>query len=128
MRTSFTQCHGILATAALSLAVISGSTLARSGHAAAAVGASAVAATQSAITIRNYAFDPGVLKVAAGATVTWSNKDGDVHTIKSQEGPEAFQSPALDTGGHYSFTFRHPGTYRYICSVHPYMRGVIVVQ
>lgn len=124
MRTSFTQCHGVLAGAALALAVISGGTLARSGHAAAA----AAAATRSAITISNYSFNPGVMKVAAGATVTWINKDGDVHTIKSQEGPEAFQSPALDTGGHYSFTFRHPGTYRYICSVHPYMRGVVVVQ
>jgi plastocyanin len=126
MRTSFTQCHEILATAVLSLAVMSGSTLARSGHAAAA--ASAAAATQSAVSIHNYAFDPGMLKVTAGATVTWINRDGDVHTIKSQEGPEKFQSPALDTGGHYSFTFRHPGTYRYICSVHPYMRGVIIVQ
>lgn len=126
MRMRFTPCHRVLATTALSLTVMCGAPLLRGGHAAAAV--AAAPARQAAITIRNYSFDPAVMKVAAGATVTWSNSDGDVHTIKSQEGPEAFQSPALDSGGHYSFTFRHPGTYKYICSVHPFMHGVIVVQ
>ena len=123
MRTSFTQRHGIPAAAALSIAVVFGATLGYGGHASAAA-----PAAQSAIAIRNYSFDPAVMKVAAGTTVTWVNKDGDVHTIKSQAGPETFQSPALDSGGHYSFTFHHPGTYKYICSVHPFMRGVIVVQ
>lgn len=126
MRMRFTPCHEVLAAAALSLSVVCGAALLPGGHAAAA--ASAAPAKEAAITIRNYSFDPGVMKVAAGATVTWINSDGDVHTIKSQEGPEAFQSPALDSGGRYSFTFRHPGTYKYICSVHPFMHGVIVVQ
>ena len=126
MRMRVTPCHRVLATAALSLTVMCGAPLLPGGRAAAA--ASAAPAKEAAITIRNYSFDPGVMKVAAGATVTWINSDGDVHTIKSQEGPEAFQSPALDSGGRYSFTFRHPGTYKYICSVHPFMHGVIVVQ
>ena len=126
MRMNFTRCHGVLATAALSLAVTCGIALVHGGSDAAA--APAAPAAQPAIAIRNYSFDPGVMKIAAGATVTWINRDGDVHTIKSQEGPEAFQSPALDSGGRYSFTFRHRGTYRYICSVHPFMHGVIVVQ
>lgn len=112
--------------AAPALAVMCGIALVHGGHVAAA--ASAAPAARSAITIRNYSFDPGVMQVAAGATVTWINKDGDVHTIKSQAGPEPFQSPALDSGGHFSVTFHRAGTYRYICSVHPYMRGVIVVQ
>jgi plastocyanin len=118
MRMRFTPCHRLLATAALS--VMAG------GYAAATTPAGPAA--QTTITLRNYSFDPGVLKIAAGATVTWINSDGDVHTIKSEEGPEAFQSPALDSGGRYSFRFRHPGTYKYICSVHPFMHGVIVVQ
>ena len=122
----FAPCPRVLATAALSLAVMCGTALVHGGHAAAA--ASAAPAAPAQITIRNYSFDPGVLKVTTGATVRWINTDGDVHTIKSQDGPEAFQSPALDSGGHYSFTFRHPGTYKYICSVHPFMHGVIVVK
>jgi plastocyanin len=126
MRMRFNQCRSVFAAAALSLAVVCCMALLHGGHVAAA--AAAVPAARPAIAIRNYSFDPGVMKVPVGTTVTWTNSDGDVHTIKSQEGPEAFQSPALDSGGHYSFTFRHPGTYRYICSVHPFMHGVIVVQ
>ena len=126
MRMRFTPCHRILGTAALALTVICAAPLLPGAHAAAAT--PAAPATKATITLRNYSFDPGVMKVAAGATVTWINSDGDVHTIKSQEGPEAFQSPALDSGGRYSFTFRHAGTYKYICSVHPFMHGVIVVQ
>ena len=126
MRMRFTPRPGVLGAAAPLLAVMCGIALLHGGHVAAAAPAAAPAPT--AITIRNFSFDPGVMKLAAGATVTWINTDGDVHTIKSQEGPEAFQSPALDSGGRYSFTFRHPGTYRYICSVHPFMHGVIVVQ
>lgn len=83
---------------------------------------------QSDITIDSYMFRPAVVTIAKGTTVVWVNKDDDVHTIKSKTGPEAFSSPALPTGSRYGFTFKRAGTYRYICSVHPYMHGVIVVR
>lgn len=66
--------------------------------------------------------------MSKGSTVVWANKDDDVHTIKSTAGPEAFASPAVDSGSRFGFTFQQAGTYRYVCSVHPYMHGVIVVQ
>lgn len=90
--------------------------------------ATAAPAMAPDITITNYSFHPGTLTVKAGSTVTWVNKDDDVHTIKSTDGPEAFNSPALDSGSRFGFTFQHAGTYHYVCSVHPYMHGVIVVQ
>ena len=94
-----------------------------------ATAATAAAPTMApAITITNDSFHPGTLTVKAGSTVTWVNKDDDVHTIKSTDGPEAFNSPALDSGGHFGFTFHHAGTYHYVCTVHPYMHGVIVVR
>ncbi len=94
-----------------------------------ATSATSVASTQhSAITIDNYKFHPAVLTVAKGTTVVWINKDDDVHTIKSKDGPQTLQSRALETGARYGFTFDHPGTYHYICTVHPYMHGVIVVR
>jgi plastocyanin len=31
------------------------------------------------------------------------------------------------SGGTFSFTFMQPGTYTYHCTVHPYMKGTIVV-
>ena len=97
-------------------------------HSPVALAAAAEPAVTPSITITNYSFHPGTLTVKAGATVTWVNKDDDVHTIKSTDGPEAFNSPALDSGGHFGFTFHHAGTYHYVCTVHPYMHGVIVVR
>jgi len=90
--------------------------------------ATAASDTRPAVTITNYAFHPGNLTVRKGATVLWVNKDDDVHTIKSTGGPEAFNSPALDSGSRFGFTFHQAGTYHYICSVHPYMHGVIIVR
>jgi plastocyanin len=95
---------------------------------AAVAGAGAAPTVTPAITITNYSFHPGTLTVRKDSTVTWVNKDGDVHTIKSTDGPTAFNSPALDSGSQFAFTFHRAGTYHYVCSVHPYMRGVIVVQ
>lgn len=97
-------------------------------HAGPAVSAAAPAATRPAVAISHYSFQPGTMRVAKGSTVLWINRDDDVHTIKSVDGPEAFSSPALDSGNRFGFTFRRAGTYHYICSVHPYMHGVIVVQ
>ncbi|HEX5461611.1 MAG TPA: cupredoxin domain-containing protein [Steroidobacteraceae bacterium] len=88
----------------------------------------ATSATHPGIVISHYSFQPGALTVTKGSTVTWINKDDDVHTIKSTDGPEAFSSPALDNGNRFGFTFHRAGTYHYVCSVHPYMRGVIVVR
>ena len=112
--------------AAVPLAFVSVTALVHSGQVASA--ATAAAAKKSSITITNYSFHPATLTVKKGTTVTWLNKDDDVHTIKSTDGPEAFNSPALDNGNQFGFTFHHAGTYHYVCSVHPYMHGVIVVR
>ena len=117
--------HPFFALAALPLAVICTTTMVRSGQVASAA---AAAAMKPAITITGYSFHPATLTVKKGATVLWVNKDDDVHTIKSTDGPAAFNSPALDSGSRFGFTFRQAGTYHYICSVHPYMHGVIVVR
>ena len=78
------------------------------------------------VQIRNFAFAPALLTVAPGTTVTWTNADEDPHTVTATG--KAFHSAALDTGGHYSFTFTRPGDYAYFCSLHPHMIGRIVVR
>ena len=75
---------------------------------------------------RDFMFAPTALKVAAGSTVTWTNKDDEPHTVVSAEG--LFRSAALDTDESFSFRFDNPGTYRYTCSIHPRMVGTIVVH
>jgi amicyanin len=78
-----------------------------------------------AVKIGNFTFGPQEVKVKAGSTVTWTNEDDIPHTVVS---PNAFRSKVMDTDGTYSFTFTTPGTYKYFCSLHPHMTGIIVVE
>jgi amicyanin len=87
--------------------------------------ASALPAGPNAVNIDNFAFAPATLTVKAGTTVTWTNKDEDPHTVVDNGG--AFRSQALGSGGTYSFTFPTAGTFDYICSIHPFMHGTVVV-
>ena len=121
----FPRRQRVAALVVSALAIASAAAAVHTGHAASAP---AAAAMKPAVTISNYSFLPATLTVDKGATVMWVNKDGDVHTIKSTGGPETFSSPALDSGNRFGFTFQRAGTYHYICSVHPYMHGVIVVR
>jgi plastocyanin len=82
----------------------------------------------NAVNINNFAFSPKELTVAAGTTVTWTNKDEEPHTVVNAASPPAFKSAALDGGDKFSFTFTKPGTYRYFCSVHPFMVATVVVK
>lgn len=79
----------------------------------------------NAVNIDGFAFAPSTLTVRAGATVTWTNKDEDPHTVVADGG--AFQSQVLGNGGTFSFTFPAAGTFEYICSIHPFMHGTVVV-
>jgi len=78
------------------------------------------------IDIKNFRFAPASLTVKSGATVTWINQDQEPHTVVSADG--RFRSGAIDTGERFSFTFEKPGTYPYVCTIHPRMTGTVVVQ
>lgn len=78
------------------------------------------------IAIENFHFAPTTLTVEAGTSVTWKNRDGEPHTVASVEG--LFRSGGLDQNEEFSFKFERPGTYRFVCSIHPQMIGTIVVK
>lgn len=78
------------------------------------------------ILVKNLMFMPASLTVKAGSTVTWANEDNEPHTVVSDTG--LFRSAAMDTDESFSFKFDMPGTYHFICSIHPSMVGTIVVQ
>jgi plastocyanin len=86
----------------------------------------AAAASSATIEIDNFAFAPATLTVTAGTTVTWKNEDDSPHRIGDQNG--TFKSAALDTDDTFSHAFTAPGEYPYICTIHPYMVGKIVVK
>ncbi len=78
------------------------------------------------VTIQNFAFNPGSLTVPVNTTVTWTNKDGTIHTVTSDTG--VFNSGNLSANGTFSFKFTAAGTYMYHCAIHTYMTGTIIVQ
>ena len=80
----------------------------------------------NSIVMKNFDFAPMSLTVKAGTTVTWKNTDGEPHTVTSVDG--LFRSGALDTDDTYAFKFAKPGTYKFVCSIHPRMMGTIVVK
>jgi plastocyanin len=91
------------------------------------------------VVVELLAFQPELLEVAAGAVVTWQQRDVAAHTIVSgtveavaggvtQQPDGAFESGPLATGERFEHTFDEPGTYPYFCSLHPAtMRGEIRV-
>ncbi|BBZ10380.1 cupredoxin domain-containing protein [Mycobacterium branderi] len=78
-----------------------------------------------AVAIDNFAFVPPTLTVAAGSTVTWTNRDEEPHTVAASDG--SFRSPGMGSQATYTHTFSTAGTFDYICSIHPFMHGTVVV-
>ncbi|PYX88439.1 MAG: hypothetical protein DMG68_08505 [Acidobacteria bacterium] len=79
------------------------------------------------VAIDNFSFTPPTLTVAAGSTVSWTNKDDVPHTVVESTS-QKFKSKALDTDESFSYTFTEPGTYEYFCSVHPKMVAKVIVE
>jgi len=80
----------------------------------------------SMVVMKNFDFSPMTLTVRAGTTVTWKNADGEPHTVTSVDG--LFRSGALDENDTFKFKFDKPGTYKYVCSIHPKMLAAIIVK
>jgi plastocyanin len=77
------------------------------------------------VHIDNFVFKPAELTVKVGTTVTWTNRDDIPHTVVSAG---KFRSKTLDTDDKFSFTFTNAGDYKYFCSLHPHMTGMIKVE
>ncbi|MEH1825204.1 MAG: cupredoxin family copper-binding protein [Nostoc sp.] len=77
------------------------------------------------VKIRNFKFEPANLVIAVGKTVQFINVDEEPHTATATDG--TFNSKALDTNQTWNYTATKPGTYPYICSVHPFMKGTLTV-
>lgn len=114
----------ILGIGALVVALFGGLAILAGGQTL--VSASAPPAAGADIEINNFTFSPASITVPVGAQVTWTNKDDIPHNVVSSD--KTIKSKALDTNEKFTFTFSQPGTYSYICTIHPRMKGTIVVQ
>ncbi len=82
-------------------------------------------APPGAVRMLDFAFAPATLRVDAGSVVTWVNDGVAPHTVTARSG--AFDSRIVSPGGRYAHVFTVPGTYMYLCSLHPDMTGTILV-
>ncbi len=78
-----------------------------------------------AVHIRNFAYSPSQIQIKVGDSVEFINDDDEAHTVTATD--KSFDSAGLDTGDRWSYRFKKPGRYAYLCALHPWMKGVIVV-
>lgn len=84
----------------------------------------------------NNAFQPNLVQVDVGDTVTWTNDDSTAHTVTSGVNGQPdgiFDSspnfnPLLASGQTFSYTFREAGDYPYFCALHQNMVGTVSVS
>jgi plastocyanin len=77
------------------------------------------------VTIEGVKYDPPTVTVKQGDSVTWTNKDPYPHTVTA---PGAFDSKEIGADRKWTYVARKPGRYDYICTLHPNMKGTLVVQ
>jgi plastocyanin len=82
-------------------------------------------ATTDVSMAKSYVFEPKVIEVESGQTVTWTNDDNFTHTVQV-DGQEDHK---VEQGETVSITFDEPGTYHYVCTLHENdMDGEVIVQ
>jgi len=85
----------------------------------------AVSAGAAEVGIVNFKFTPATVTIKVGGTIGWKNHDDIGHTVSFAG--QGINSKVLQRNDRFSHTFDTPGTYTYICSIHPFMHGTVVV-
>jgi amicyanin len=86
----------------------------------------ASADTVATVSMDHNTFIPGEITVVPGTTVTWVNKEAMPHTVVDAN--KGFRSKILAKDASFSFTFANAGDYDYLCSIHPNMKGKVIVK
>ncbi|HEY6780530.1 MAG TPA: plastocyanin/azurin family copper-binding protein [Thermoleophilaceae bacterium] len=89
----------------------------------------AAAKGNTEVVMKDISFQPGTVTVAKGATVTWKNEDSANHDVTADDG--SFKSGGagdISGGGTFKHTFDKAGSFGYVCTVHPGMKGTVVVK
>jgi plastocyanin len=86
-------------------------------------------ATTDTIVIKNFMFTPDSLTVAPGAIVTVQNEDSVTHTLTDKADQNAFNTGPVSPN--QTKTFKAPdkaGSYPFLCTIHQFMTGTLVVR
>lgn len=84
-------------------------------------------AEDESVSIIDLAYQPSLVTVDVGDSVTWTNDGAVAHTVTSDTGSE-MNSGNINPGGMYVNQFNSPGTFTYHCEIHPAMQGTVVVE
>ena len=79
-----------------------------------------------AVNIDKFAYGPKDITVSPGTKIVWTNHDQTPHTVTSND--KSFASKGMDTDDKFEHTFTKEGDYAYLCTVHPFMTGVVHVR
>ena len=82
------------------------------------------------VAIEDFKFMPERIEVKAGTTVTWTNRDSAPHTATAADDAqrELLDTKVIKQDKSASVTFKKPGTYSYICDLHPFMKATVTVR
>ena len=83
-------------------------------------------AANYSVAMQQFAFVPAQLKVAHGATVTWTNHDVVPHSVTAVDG--SFDSGPIAPGAAWHYRVDKAGTLAYHCIYHPSMTASLVVS
>lgn len=78
------------------------------------------------IDIAKFAYGPKEITITPGTKVVWTNHDETPHTVTGND--KSFASKGMDTDDKFEHTFFSEGDFSYICTVHPFMTGVVHVH
>ena len=81
----------------------------------------------ASVDIADFKYRPARIEVATGARVTFTNRDRAPHTAAATA-PAPFDTGSLRQGQRSVQTLARPGTYAYLCELHPFMKATIVVR
>jgi plastocyanin len=112
--------HPLRASAVLALTLCAGFAI------PAILAAAAPAAPTVDVNIAKFAYGPKEMTIAPGTKIVWTNHDETPHTVTSND--KSFASKGLDTDDTFEHTFTSEGDFGYICTVHPFMTGVVHVR
>jgi plastocyanin len=88
-------------------------------------GRRARASASATVTMDDFFFSPASVSVAVGDIVTWRNTGKEPHNAVADDG--SFDTGIVAAGQSASRMFPKPGTFGYICTIHPNMKGTVRV-
>jgi plastocyanin len=85
----------------------------------------ATASGAKSVSIVNFAFKPGTVKVKRGGRVTFTNTANTAHTATHAG---VFDTKRIQPGESETVKLERRGTFAFHCKIHPFMKGKIVVE